>query len=133
MNIRLAVVLMALAALLPALVSAQAVSGDLVGIVSDATGAGVPQTTVTATNDATGLKTTTVTDAGGSYRFANLPAGAYTLHASATGFSTATVKSVQVQLNNTVTQNMTLAVGSTSTTVEVTDAPPPLDTTTARL
>lgn len=58
MNIRLAVVVLALATVCPALVSAQAVSGDLVGIVSDATGAGVPQAIVTAINDATGVKTT---------------------------------------------------------------------------
>jgi len=124
---------LALATAFPALLSAQAVSGDLVGIVTDATGAGVPQATVTATNDATGVRTTAATNADGSYRFANLPVGTYTLSAAATGFATSTVKSVQVQLNNTVTQNVVLAVGSTSTTVEVSDAPPPLDTTTAQL
>ena len=133
MNARFAVVLLALAAVFPAALSAQAISGDLVGTITDATGAAVPQATVTATNDATGVKATAVTDAGGAYRFANLPVGTYSLNASATGFATATVKSVQVQLNNTVTQNVALAVGSTSTTVEVSDAPPPLDTTTAQL
>lgn len=132
MNIRL-VFLWALCVVFPALLNAQAVSGDLVGVVTDATGAGVPQATLTATNDATGVKTTVRTDSGGAYRLANLPVGNYTINASATGFSAATVKSVLVQLNNTVTQNLTLAVGSTATTVEVTDAPPPLDTTTAQL
>jgi hypothetical protein len=129
----IAMALFAVACLFPALLPAQAISGDLVGAVSDATGAMVPNVTVTATNDGTGVKTTATTDDQGGYRFANLPVGSYTLSASATGFTTATVKGVQIQLNNTVTQNLALAIGSTSTTVEVVGAATPLDTTTAQV
>jgi len=128
-----ALALFTLAIAFPGRLAAQAISGDLVGVVTDASGAGVPQATVVVTNDATGVKTTASTDNGGSYRFANLPVGSYTMTAGAVGFSTATIKSVQVQLNNTVTQNVALAVGATSASVEVTAAPPPLDTTTAQL
>ena len=116
-----------------ALLPAQAVSGDLVGTVTDPTGSVIGKATVTATNDATGVKSTTTTDATGTYRFSNLPIGTYTLQTTATGFATATLKEVRVQLNNVVTQNVTLSVGTTSTTVEVTAAAPPLDTTTAQL
>ncbi|HUJ23365.1 MAG TPA: carboxypeptidase regulatory-like domain-containing protein [Bryobacteraceae bacterium] len=129
----LAAALLVVAAVFPALLPAQAISGDLVGAITDATGAGVPQATVTATNDATGVKSIATADAAGGYRFANLPAGTYTLTTTAPGFTTTSIKAVQVQLNNTVTQNVTLAVGSTTTTVEVTDAAPPLDTTTSQL
>ena len=128
-----AAALLVAAAVLPAPLYAQAISGDLVGIVTDATGAAIPNVTVTATNDATGVKTTAMTDPAGAYRLANLPVGVYALTASLTGFTTTTVKALQVQLNNTVTQNLTLAVGSTTTTVEVSDAAAPLDTTTAQL
>ncbi|MBZ5590830.1 MAG: carboxypeptidase regulatory-like domain-containing protein [Acidobacteriia bacterium] len=128
-----AAALLLAAALSPSRLHAQAISGDLVGSVTDATGAAIPNATVTATNDGTGVKTTAMTDPGGAYRLANLPVGLYTLTASTAGFTTATVKAVQVQLNNTVTQNLTLSVGSTTTTVEVSDAAPPLDTTTAQL
>ncbi|HXA03848.1 MAG TPA: carboxypeptidase-like regulatory domain-containing protein, partial [Bryobacteraceae bacterium] len=68
-----AAVLLAAAAVFPELLRAQAVSGDLVGIVTDATGAAVPNATVVATNDATGVKTAATTDTSGSYRLANLP------------------------------------------------------------
>lgn len=119
--------------LFPALLSAQAISGDLVGAVMDATGAAIPGATVTATNDATGIKTVVMSEPDGGYRFLNLPVGAYTLTAEAKGFSTATVKNVQVQLSNTVTQNLSLPVGATSTTVEVVGAAAPLDTTTAQV
>src|SRR5712692_10157479 len=128
-----ATALFAIAIAFPALLPAQAVSGDLVGIVTDATGAAIANATIIATNDATGVKTTAVTDSSGAYRLANLPVGTYSLTASSTGFTTTTIKSVQLQLNNTVTQNLTLALGSTTTVVEVSDAAPPLDTTSAQL
>src|SRR5580704_18129222 len=112
---------------------ARAISGDVVGAVTDASGAGIPQATVSMTNDATGVKTTASTDNGGAYRFANLPPGTYTLTASAHGFNATTIRAVEVQLNNTVTQNVGLVVGATTATVEVSAAPPPLDTTTAQL
>ncbi|HYL37885.1 MAG TPA: carboxypeptidase regulatory-like domain-containing protein [Bryobacteraceae bacterium] len=129
----IAATLVGIAVLFPAMLPAQAVSGDVVGVVTDVTGGVVAKATVTATNDATQVKSTTTTDSNGGYRFSNLPIGTYTVAASATGFATATVKQVQVQLNNVVTQNMALAVGTTSQTVEVTAAAPPLDTTTAQL
>ncbi len=129
----LAAALLILAAMVPAQLFGQAVSGDLVGGVTDPMGAMIPKAMVTVQNDATGVKYTATTDAEGGYRFSNLPIGTYTVTANATGFSAGTVKNVQVQLNNTVTQNMTLAVGATSTTVEVTESAPPLDTTTAQV
>ncbi|HEY6989684.1 MAG TPA: TonB-dependent receptor [Bryobacteraceae bacterium] len=118
---------------IPSRISAQAVSGDLTGAILDATGAAIPNATVTAQNDATGAKTTVPANNNGVYHLTNLPVGTYTLAASATGFATGTAKNLKVELNNTLTQNMTLVVGNTATTVEVTSAPAALDTTTAQL
>jgi hypothetical protein len=129
----LAVTLFTLIAMFPALLPGQAISGDLVGAVSDATGASIPNASVTLTNDATGVKSESNTDAQGSYRFSNLPVGTYTLSVTAAGFAAATVKNVRTQLNATLTQNVTLSVGSTSTTVEVSEAAAMLDTTTSQL
>ncbi len=111
----------------------QMINGDLVGTVTDATGAVVSSASIVATNDATGVTATESTTAGGEYRFTNLAVGTYTLTASAPGFTRATVKNVQVQLNNTLTQNLTLDVGSTATTVEVSAAGVGIDTTTSQL
>src|ERR1700761_3096492 len=108
---------------------AQAVSGDLVGVVADASGGGIPNATVTAQNDATGVKTTVTTEGSGAYRFQNLPVGAYTVTGTANNFSPDTVKGVQIQLNATLTQNLTLNVGAaTTTTVEFTEAAAAVDT-----
>src|SRR5580704_10125034 len=73
---------------------AQAISGDLVGTVADATGAVVPNATVTAINAATSIRTTALTNASGAYRLANLLPGNYKVSAEAAGFNTSIVKDV---------------------------------------
>jgi hypothetical protein len=112
---------------------AQAISGDLVGNVQDATGAALPGITVTATNSATNVKMTGVSNSTGDYRIANLIPGTYDVSASATGFATATLKGVAVELNRTTTANLKLAVGTISTAIDVVDAGALLDTTTAQV
>lgn len=112
---------------------AQLTSGDLVGTVLDPTGAVVPNVTITATNSATGVKSTTTTTDTGQYRLPNLPVGTYDLSASASGFSTATIKNVAVTLNKVATANITLQVGQMTQTVEVQEAATTIDTTTAQV
>jgi len=112
---------------------AQAVSGDLTGSILDASGAGIPNATVTATNDATGIKSSTQANSNGVYRLTNLPVGRYTLTASATGFSANTLKNIDLTLNATLTLNLTLSVGTVGTSVEVNATAVSIDTTTAQL
>jgi hypothetical protein len=88
---------------------------------------------VTATNSATGVKSSTQTNTSGEYRLSNLPPGSYDLTANAAGFSPATVRDVAVQLNHVVTTNITLQVGTVSTTVDVSEAGSVIDTTTAQV
>ena len=112
---------------------AQANSGDLTGAVLDSSGAAIPNATVEALNDETGVKYTAQTNASGVYRFSNLPVGRYTLTAAASGFSTDTLKNVDLTLNTVVTANMTLSIGKVGTTVEVSASAVAIDTTTAQL
>jgi len=114
-------------------VRAQAISGDLTGTVLDASGAGIPNATVAAVNDATGAKVSTQASASGIYRLTNLPVGRYTLTASATGFSSNTLKNIDLTLNAVLTLNLTLAVGAVGTSVEVSASAVSIDTTTAQL
>ena len=101
----------------------QATSGDVTGTVADQSGAVIPSVNLTIQNDQTGVKTTAVSNANGNFRFFNLPIGFYTLTAMASGFGTTTQKGLRVELSNTVTVNLTMSVSSTSTTVEVSEAP----------
>ena len=110
----------------------QAVSGNVVGTVVDASGAAVVGADVTAHNVATGVTWTNKTNSTGGYRFDNLPIGSYEVGAKASGFQTTSEK-VEVQLNKTGTANITLTPGSASTTIEVAGVAETLDTTTAQI
>jgi hypothetical protein len=111
----------------------QLVSGNLTGTVYDATGAVVPNATVVAQNDATGVENTTKTTSAGEYQIANLPAGTYTVSVTAAGFLKSALKGVQVTLNVTATNNFSLQVGTSTQTVEVSASAVSIDTTTAQL
>jgi len=112
---------------------AQTISGELVGTVYDASGATVPGATVTATNIGTGLSATTESSGSGQYRISNLPVGTYNLIFTAKGFGETKLANVTVDLNKTATANVTLQVGQTAVTVEVSDAAAVIDTTTAQV
>jgi hypothetical protein len=122
-----------LAAGLTASAFGQATSGNVTGNVYDPTGATIPNAEMTATNVATGVTSTTHSTSAGQYHFENLPVGEYTITASAPGFAKATLKNLQVQLNVTVTANVTETVGQTATSVEVTESAVTIDTTTAQI
>jgi hypothetical protein len=119
--------------LFTALVSAQSVSGELVGTIYDPTGATIPGAAVVATNVATGVQSSAASSSTGQYRLGNLAAGVYALKVSAVGFSGAELKGVQVTLNMQSTTNVTLQVGESKTSVEVSGAAVTIDTTTAQV
>ncbi len=135
-SIRLAIratAIFAALAILPLLSFAQFTSGDIVGTVLDATGAVIPNASVTAENPATGSRATSVTNSSGQYRFSNLPVGKYTLTVTATGFTAASLRDVDVELNKTATANINVQVGQVATSVEVQEAAVTIDTTTAQV
>ncbi len=112
---------------------AQTTSGALVGTIKDPSGALVGNATITAINEGTGVKYEGVANGSGEYRISNLPAGAYDVTTSASGFSSNTLKAVAVDANKTQTQDFTVLPGN-STSVEVTSiANVSIDTTTSQI
>ncbi len=111
----------------------QLTSGNITGTVYDPSGATVPGATVVAKNDATGVESTVTSTSAGDYRFENLLVGTYSLTVDASGFVKSQIKGINVQLNQTVTTNVKLAVGQSATTVEVTESAVAIDTTTAQI
>ncbi len=111
----------------------QTTDANLVGTVIDASGGAVNNADVVATNEATGVKLSTKTEASGQYRFNNLPIGLYDVTVTASGFATATLKGLSLQLNQNATGNVTLKVKSLATEVNVIEAPATIDTTTAQV
>jgi len=129
----IALVLIAVAGLTPLTTFAQTSDGIILGTISDATGAVIPNATVTATNKATNVKRTAVTNSVGEYRINNVPVGTYDLDVSANGMTTQKLANVAVDVNRTSTMNVTMQVQSVNADVVVRDAPPLLDSSTSQL
>ena len=93
-------------------------AGDIRGIVTDSTGAVVPNAQIKVTNTATGDTKTATTGTSGSYRVSLLIPGTYTVVATAPGFGS-TSGNVSVAAGNVTTDDVKLTVGQSSTVVEV--------------
>ena len=111
----------------------QAISGGLIGTVTDASGAAVNGASVEAVNLGTGQKIATTTKGSGEYTFSELPVGNYKITVTSSNFRTTTLENVPVDLNRIGTANIQLQVGTSATTVEVSGIAPPVDTSTAQL
>ena len=126
-SVALLAVLLALAAL------AQSTGGRIIGRVTDPSGAVIPDATVTITNDATGVSNNTQTNKTGDFSFLQVQVGTYTLDYNAQGFKKRVRRSVTLTLNEVLTLNATLELGSAQETVEVTSEAPMVDTTSTQL
>src|SRR5215467_1438640 len=89
------------------------------GTVADATGAVLPGVEVKATQNATGVVTTAITNDAGAYNFASLLPGEYTISASLPAFQTQTFNRVQLGNAAQVRLNFSLQVGQVAQSVEV--------------
>jgi hypothetical protein len=92
------------------------VSGD----VLDATGAIVPAAAITALNLNTGVKTVVTSNASGVYLYAALPPGDYRFTAEKEGFKRLDLNQTTLRIGDHLQQNLTLQVGGTKESVEVT-------------
>jgi hypothetical protein len=112
-----------LAALLALLVcqpaQCQVLYGSIVGTVEDSSGAVVPSAKVSLTHSGTGTVRAIQADDQGRYNALSLPAGAYDLVFTATGFRTLTRTGVEVTINNVTRVNVKLEVGQVSEQVTV--------------
>ena len=117
-----------MAVCVPVAVLGQAVSGTMVGTVSDATGAFVANAQVTITQAGQGTVYTAVTNDSGNFTEPNLPSGTYSVAVSAAGFKKGVRQNIVVDTNQTARVDVALEAGSTSDTVTVTTAPPQLQT-----
>ena len=98
---------------------AQAGRGSISGLVTDPTGAIIPDAKVLAQSQATGVKLSTISTASGLYSFVSLAPGNYQVTASAKGFETVVTKNVTVSVDQVSTVNIALKIGSVSEVVTV--------------
>ena len=107
---------------------AQTGAASLTGIISDQTGAKVPGATVTATNQATNVSYTAVSNETGNYTITSAPVGTYVLKAELSGFKTATTNPIQVEAKAIVRMDFTLQLGAIEETILVAGQAPLLQT-----
>jgi hypothetical protein len=108
------------------------VSGEIDGTVTDPAGAVVPNATVNLSSAETGTNESTTTSSNGSFRFALVRPGSYTLTVSVAGFRTVKL-TVTASLGQVTTTPVKLEVGTQSQTIEVTAESPLLHTENANL
>ena len=119
-SIALAVFGMVAMLAVPSTGSAQAVTGTLLGNVTDASGAAVPGATVTATETQTNISRTAVSNEAGYYIFSSLQNGIYSVETELQGFSKVIRENVRVDVNTTMRVDLTLELGQVTEAVTVT-------------
>src|SRR6516165_10152575 len=114
------------------LLAAQQLTGAMSGTVRDSSGAVVAGAKVVVVNADTNLRISGESSRNGSYQFADIPAGTYSITFSLTGFKSEFHTTIIVEGNRTTTVDGKLEVGTLEATVEVTDTPllNQVDTTT---
>ncbi len=111
--------------------NAQAVNGTLLGTVTDASSASVPNVKVTLTETNTGVAKTATTNDSGNYNFPDVPPGTYSVTCEVTGFKKVTRTGVVVQVNTTSRADLVLQPGNVSEAIEVSAEAAVLQTETA--
>ena len=115
------------------LADAQSTGGRIRGTVIDPSGGAVVGATVTLINEATHATREAQAGANGEYVFLEVPVGTYEIDAVSQGFKKSARKGIALDLNEVVSVDISLQVGGSTDVVEVTGAPPVIDTTSTQL
>ncbi len=110
---------------------AQTGAASITGLVTDQSGAATPGVTVTATNQATNVGYSGVSNSAGNFTITSLPVGTYVVSAGLTGFKTATWRNVALEAKQIARLDFKLEVGALEDTIEVVGQSPVLQTESA--
>src|SRR5581483_5162325 len=124
---KLAVAVWLLTLSLPLFAQTEAINGSIRGRVTDASGAAVPSASVEAQNTNTGYSRTVDTNSDGYFVIPNLSLGPYTLTIKKEGFKVERRAGIVLDAGAEAVIDTALAVGATSTTVEVTAEAPVIE------
>src|SRR5215472_13254612 len=95
-------------------------AAEITGVVTDPSGAAVPNASVTATNSATNVARPTTTNSAGIYNFPDLTPGTYQVQVAAAGFETVVKTNIELQVQQVARVDFALAVGQATQTLTVT-------------
>ncbi len=109
-----------LIAILFSVTPARAQNAALAGVVKDSSGAVIPQTSVTLTNQHSGISVSTQSDAGGRFEFLTVVPGTYSLKAERQGFKSHEQSPIRLEVDERSRLDIALEVGNVAETVTVT-------------
>src|SRR4029077_5543757 len=112
---------------------AQSTGGRIRGRVTAPHGGAVATATVTLVNEATHATRVVQSGENGEYIFIEAPVGTYEIDATIQGFKKYVRKGVALDLNQVITVDIALQIGAASESIEVTGAPPVVDTSSTQL
>lgn len=125
---RNAIAFVCLLSLLHVSAIAQGITGSITGTITDATGAVVSGANVTVTQLQTNSIHVVTTTDNGNYTVTQLPPGNYSVRIEKAGFQTFMQRDIALSIDQVVQVNAQLGVGSQEQTIEVTGAPPTIQT-----
>ncbi|MBM3763542.1 MAG: carboxypeptidase regulatory-like domain-containing protein [Acidobacteria bacterium] len=102
-----------------ACLGAQTTTARITGVITDASGAIVPNARIVATNIATGIARPTESAGDGAYLVTNLVVGGYSVSVEATGFKRFEQKPVLLEVDQTVRVDVSLKPGDTKESITV--------------
>ena len=94
-------------------------NGRIKGTITDPSGAVIPNTSVTAINEATGVQYKTASQDNGDYQFLQLPVGTYTIKVTAPGFAQFAATGIVLNIDQQYVEAVKLSLGSSATSVSV--------------
>lgn len=106
---------------------AQQFRGSISGLIQDQNGGVIPAAHVSATEEGTGSRYDTVSTGDGRYTIPQLLPGTYTLEAVAPGFTKLVRHNIDISADQHLNVDLTLQIGASTQTVQVTSAPPLLE------
>ena len=121
-------VVLLLAFITPAVFGQGETTGSIVGMVTDSSGAAIPNAKVTLTNTGTGQSQVQETNSTGNYNFAALNLGSYSLTVEVTGFRKFVQENITVHVNDRLRVDPMMQVGGQTETITVTEQPSPVET-----
>jgi Carboxypeptidase regulatory-like domain/TonB dependent receptor len=117
----------------PCRLNAQLPTAQVTGLITDSSGAAVPGASIEILNTASGVRTRTASNDSGNYVFPVLQPGAYEITISKQGFGPVTRKGIELQVSQVARLDIQMQVGTAAQTVDVSAAPPALESSTASL
>lgn len=117
-----------LALMMPALFGQGETTGSIVGVVTDSSGAVMPNVKVTLLNTGTGQAQAQESNSSGTYNFPALNLGTYSLTVEAPGFRKFVQENIVIHVNDRLRIDPVMQIGGQTDTITVTEQPSAVET-----